>query len=82
MATTTNQDSKISEAVIEAITDNCDPEDIFDEEKLKEWARRQQPDDIFAEKDLIEWARSNDPEDVFDNKTLRSWAEDNGFVPE
>lgn len=39
------------------IADHCNPEDIFDTEKLEAWAvNNNEPDDIFADYELDNWA--------------------------
>jgi len=41
------------------ITDNLDPEEVFNDSQLEAWAVKQKVDDIFREKELGEWAESN-----------------------
>lgn len=41
------------------IAANLDPEDVFDEKKLKGFATNYDPDDIFEESTLQSWAEEN-----------------------
>lgn len=41
------------------IGDNLEPDDVFNEKKLKDWAAGLTPEEIFPVNELREWAESN-----------------------
>lgn len=41
------------------IKNNSKPEDVFDDDQLKEWACNNDPEDIFSDYDLTFWAKNN-----------------------
>ena len=45
--------------VFEYINANFDPEDVFDEDRLREWGFKQAPEDIFDFPILEDWAFGN-----------------------
>lgn len=48
------------ENTIEWIGDNVDPDDVFGDDKLREYvAKSSLPEDVFDDKKLSEWAESN-----------------------
>jgi len=65
-----------SGAVIKYAKQHYQPGQVFDEDALRDWARRQNPSDLFDEDTLRDWARQQDPSDVFDEDTLRDAVQD------
>jgi len=68
MATSTKQDKDFLESVIATdlleqsiqwITGNMEPEEVFGENRLTQWAQSMELDSIFTEKELGEWAENN-----------------------
>lgn len=64
MSTTSNQDREFGSYflgdILDWITRNFNPEDVFNKDKLKEWAvDYNMVDDIYSENDLTEWAEKN-----------------------
>ena len=71
-----------------------DPEDIFSDETLRQWAEDNglreatSPEDTFSIGELERWAENNgyqktegkSPDDVFSTRELDDWAEDNDYV--
>ena len=54
------------ENAIEWISDNLDPEEVFDRKDLEAWA--------------LDYVRDTlSPEDIFDTETLEEWALEHGF---
>ena len=56
---TATVDSGALESAIDWIGKNIDPEDVFGEKQLLEWARNYDPEGIFDESTLSSWAESN-----------------------
>ena len=73
MSTTTRQDEDFASELIDSVVisksalenainwigSNLDPDTVFEEQKLLDFARGYLPDDVFNEKELRDWAESN-----------------------
>jgi len=57
--TTTTVDGGALEMAIDWIGKNIDPEEVFGEKALLDWARNYDPEGIFDESTLATWAKSN-----------------------
>ena len=74
--------------------ENDDPEDVFEYDKLKKWAKKNDfvsSEDIPKEKEIKDFSNSElaeeaktrlSPDDIFDHSVLLNWAFENGFVEE
>lgn len=57
---------RILEKVVDWVSSNLEPEDVFSEEKLAQWAK--------------DWAPKNAiPPEIFPDAMLEEWAEENGW---
>lgn len=52
-------DQNLLDSSLEWIEDNLNPEDVFSDEQLINWAQQKKPDDIFNTRELEEWALNN-----------------------
>jgi hypothetical protein len=74
--------SDLLEQAISWIKSNLNPDDVFDEDQLKDWALDQDVDDVCDIDELQSWAKNQSVEDVCDITDLERWAENNGYVKE
>jgi hypothetical protein len=72
------------DTAIHWIKDNLSPDDVFDEEALRQHARANlEIDDLYSESNILSYvAGTFNPGEVFDTGQLEAWAEDHGYVKE
>lgn len=73
--------SSLFDFIKEWVSENMEPDDIFDEKDLLKWAENQDPGDLYSDSDLRAWVqRNSNPEEVFSDADLEDWAIRHGFV--
>lgn len=74
-----NIDSAILDYAIDWIKGNLEIEDVFDRDKIVDWATTHSPDEIFNEDVLTKWAKDQEPDEVCHMYELERWATRNGY---
>lgn len=59
MSLSTSEKRDLFDNIVSEIVSRAKPEDIFDEDELKEWAQNRDLEDVFDESDLEAWALKN-----------------------